>query len=202
MFILRDLFLGGTETLASTVTWSMLILCNRRSTVLKKIHHEIDEIIGTDDPDIQHRDKMPYTKAFMQEIFRYRTLLPFAIPIMTTKDTILMGHKIPKGTTVLENIYAVHNDKSLWKNPEEFEVERHLDSEGQFIKSKYIIPFGVGYRYCLGKTLAEMQYFLILVTILQKFDLEGPTFQNEDVTECGFVVMAPLSLKVKMVERK
>lgn len=146
---------------------------------------------------------MPYTMAFMQEVFRFRTLLPFAIPIMTTTDTTLGKYVIPKGTTILENLYAVHNDENLWKKPEEFCVERHLSSDGKFVKSPNVIPFGVGFRYCLGKTFAEMQYFLTLVTILQNFDIvsTGEEFQNEDVWECGFVAMAPLDLKVKLVER-
>jgi len=204
MYILRDLFLGGTETLASTLTWSMLILCNRKE-LLKTLHEEIDEVVGREgDADITKREDMPHIQAFMQEIFRFRTLLPFSIPIETTEDTMLCGYKIPKGTCVLENIYAVHNDEKTWSNPEEFNHRRHLNDEGRFIKSASVIPFGVGYRYCLGKTLAEMQFFLTLVTILQRFDVvssDGSEQQPEDVTESGFVAMAPLDLKVTLVER-
>ena len=46
--------------------------------------------------------------------------------------------------TVVQNIYAVHNDPEVWENPEIFKVERHLDSAGKFVKSPYVIPFGVG----------------------------------------------------------
>ena len=105
---------------------------------------------------------------------------------------------------MLENIYAVHNDEKTWSNPEEFNHRRHLNDEGRFVKSASVIPFGVGYRYCLGKTLAEMQFFLTLVTILQRFDVvssDGSEQQPEDVTESGFVAMAPLDLKVTLVER-
>lgn len=206
MFTLRDFFIAGTETLASTLTWSILLLCNRRKTVLRKIQQEIDEVVGREnDVKLDDRSKMPYTMAFMHEVFRFRTLLPFAIPIMTTKDTQLGGYVIPKGTTVLENLYAVHNDEVYWEKPEEFRVERHLNDSGIFVKSPNVVPFGVGYRYCLGKTYAEMQYFISLVTILQIYDVAPSSaehdWQNEDLEESGFVAMAPLDLKVKLVER-
>ena len=38
-YVVRDMFVAGTETLASTVTWAVLILCNRQNTVLKKVRN-------------------------------------------------------------------------------------------------------------------------------------------------------------------
>lgn len=49
-----------------------------------------------------------------------------------------------QGTTVLENLYGVHNDPKVWDHPEEFRVERHLNEKQEFVKSKHVIPFGVG----------------------------------------------------------
>ena len=46
--------------------------------------------------------------------------------------------------TVVQNIYGVHNDPDVWENPELFNVERHLNEEGKFVKSNFVIPFGVG----------------------------------------------------------
>ena len=97
-------------------------------------------------------------------------------------------------------------DQNVFENPEEFRAERFLDTNGKFVKSYDVVPFGVGYRYCLGKTFAEMQFFIVLVTILQYFTVTHPSgkniIQNEDVGMCGFTNMAPLDLQVKLVERK
>ena len=46
------------------------------------------------------QEKMPYTRAFLQEIHRYRTVAPNAIPHCTSEDADLNGFSIPKGTTV------------------------------------------------------------------------------------------------------
>ena len=47
-----------------------------------------------------HKADMPYTNAFMQEVFRYRTLLPIGIPHKCTEATEIDGYVIPKGSQV------------------------------------------------------------------------------------------------------
>ena len=71
---------------------------------------------------------------------------------------------------VFPNLWAVHNDPQLWKNPEKFIPERHLDINGNFVKSNYVIPFSLGPRHCLGEQLARMEVFIFLVSLLQKFE--------------------------------
>jgi len=204
MYILRDLFVAGTETTASTITWALLILCNRKKTVLKKIHEEIEKVIGPiNKPTSEDRLKMPYMMAFLQELVRFRTIAPFSLPRMTTRETKLGKYTIPAGVTVIENLYAVHNDPKNWKNPEEFIVERHLDKNSEFIKSPKVIPFGVGVRYCIGKQLAELQLFIVLVRILQRFDITSGSeeFQDEEPANGGFVTMASFDTKIMFVPK-
>ena len=52
----------------------------------------------------QKRSEMPYTCAFMEEVFRFRTLLPLGIQHSTSEDAQLGDYIIPKGTQV--NIVA------------------------------------------------------------------------------------------------
>jgi len=71
---------------------------------------------------------------------------------------------------IFSNIWAVHNDPKLWKDPEKFIPERFIDEQGNFFTSKYVIPFSVGPRHCVGEQLARMEVFMFLVGMLQKFD--------------------------------
>lgn len=203
MYILRDFFLAGTETSATTLTWALLILANRKDTVLKKVQEEINRVVGMEGaPNLEHRDIMHYTNAFLQEVMRYRTVLPFSIARMTSCDTKLRQYEIPKETTVLQNVYAVHNDPHTWKDPEVFRVERHLDEGGKFVRSPNVIPFGVGTRYCVGKQLANMEMFIVLVRILQRFHLVSEALQDESISRIGFIAMAPFDTRITFVERK
>ena len=135
---------------------------------------------------------MPYTSAFIQELLRFRTLVPLNVPHVTKQDTKIDGYLFPKKTIVRcdvisaekqaefiltwfyqqirTNIWAVHNDPKLWKNPEIFNPERFLDEQGNFINSNQVIPFSLGPRHCLGEQLAKMEVFIFLVGMVQKFE--------------------------------
>lgn len=200
MFIIRDFFVAGVETIASTITWAILILANRPN-VQKQLVKEISEVVGSKTVDKNYRQKMPYTQAFLTEVMRYRTVLPLGVPRVTTKDTRLGKYMIPKGTTVVENLYGVHNHPSNWDKPYEFIPERHLE-DGKFVKNPNIIPFGLGARYCMGQKLAEINCFIIVVSILQRFHVEhDDLMQYEDVKELGLVQIVPEEANVKLTER-
>ena len=94
----------------------------------------------------------------------------------TTCDTTLSGYHIPKDTTVLLNIWAINHDEREWEDPDEFNPNRFLDSDGHFTgttKMSYM-PFGAGRRVCLGESLAKTELFLLSATLLQKFKFENP----------------------------
>ena len=46
------------------------------------------------------KDDMPYTNAFIQELYRFRTMVPLGLMRHTTEDTVLEGYHLPKGTIV------------------------------------------------------------------------------------------------------
>lgn len=79
----------------------------------------------------------------------------------------------------MANIWAVHNDPKLWKNPEKFDPERFLDEQGNFIKSNHTIPFGVGPRHCLGEQVARMEVFIFLIGLVQRFEFLSDPSSND-----------------------
>ena len=65
----------------------------------------------------------------------------------------------------------MHNNKKLWKNPEVFNPERFLNEKGEFVKSPHVIPFSIGPRFCLGEQLARMEIFIMLVSLIRRFEI-------------------------------
>ena len=55
------------------------------------------------------KSEMPYTNAFIQELFRFRTIAPFGLLHKTTQDVELNGYRIPKGITVNSKKYLNEN---------------------------------------------------------------------------------------------
>ena len=79
-----------------------------------------------------------------------------------------------QGTTIFANILHVHFDPNYWSRPEEFNPERFIDEKTNTFKpNERLIPFSIGKRYCLGQSLAEKEFFLFFVGLLQKFTFEA-----------------------------
>lgn len=55
---------------------------------------------------------MPYTEAFMNEVFRFGSTTPLALHA-NPEETTLGGYRIPKRTWVVGNIYGIHWDKKV-----------------------------------------------------------------------------------------
>ncbi len=75
----------------------------------------------------------------------------------------------------------------------QFRPERFLDPvSGKFASDERVIPFSTGRRRCVGKSLAERQYFLFVVGMLQRFRFAEheayplPSYSPED--QVGFVL--------------
>uniref|UniRef100_H2YB90 Cytochrome P450 2U1 n=1 Tax=Ciona savignyi TaxID=51511 RepID=H2YB90_CIOSA len=199
MQYLRDLFEAGSETTTSTTRWALLCMLHYPETQ-DKLREEIMNVIGSSArPSMSHKTDMPYMCAFIQEVFRFRTLVPLNVPHKTTEKVNIKGYTIPKGTAVFTNLWAVHNDPDVWDEPNKFKPERHLDDKGNFVHSNHVIPFSVGPRHCLGEQLARMEVFIFLVSLVQKFEfLPDPDAKDLPDIENGShgTVFVPLPYKL------
>ncbi|CAK8679359.1 unnamed protein product [Clavelina lepadiformis] len=166
----RELFNAGMENTAGTLAWGLLCLIHFPQTQ-RKLREEINAVVGPKDKiDLSLKAKLPYTNAFIQELTRFRSMTPFTVPHKTNEDAVIDSYKVPEGYTVLGNVWGVHNDPDYWNEPEKFDPERFIDNRGRFVKSDHVIPFGMGPRECLGKPVAEMVVFIMLVAMVRRFE--------------------------------
>lgn len=114
-----------------------------------------------------------------------------------------------QGTTVIPLLTSVLLDSSEWESPHTFNPYHFLDAEGRLIKRKAFMPFSAGMlrllvtvqptllqgdppppcsfsnsfsgqRACLGESLARMEVFLFLASLLQHFRFTPPPGVTED----------------------
>ena len=173
---MADFFAAGAETSTSTLLWIFLFI-NNHPEVQKKLHQEIDEVVGRKRrPCLRDKKNMPYLEATIAEALRLRPVAPLGIPHKAIADTTLNGYKIPKDTTLILNLWAMHHDDRHWQNPSEFDPERFLDTNGNVLSpaSMSYLPFSAGRRVCLGELLAKAELFLFVAQLMQQFTIENP----------------------------
>nr|XP_028569507.1 cytochrome P450 2K6-like [Podarcis muralis] len=177
--VVSNLFSAGTETTATTLRWGLLLMM-KYPEIQSKVQEEIAKVVGSSQPRIEHRTKMPYVDAVIHEIQRFSDVSPTNLPHATTVDVTLKGYFIPKGTHIMPLLTSVLHDESQWEKPYQFYPEHFLDSEGKFIKRDAFMPFSAGRRACLGENLAKVELFLFFTSLLQRFTFQLPPGTSED----------------------
>lgn len=112
--------------------------------IQEKVQEEIDQVIGDRRLSMEDSTNMPYTEATLAEIQRIRSVVPTGIPHGALEDMEIESYTIPKGTMIVPLQWAVHMNEKMWKDPEDFEPARFLNSEGRFVKDEALIPFQTG----------------------------------------------------------
>ncbi|KAM5262665.1 steroid 21-hydroxylase [Ctenodactylus gundi] len=168
-----DLFVGGTETTAITLSWAVAFLLHHPE-IQRRLQEELDLELG---PDLSHswipykdRMRLPLLNATIAEVLRLRPVVPLALPHRTTRATSIFGYDIPENTVVIPNIQGANLDETIWERPNEFWPDRFLESG----KSPRELAFGCGARVCLGEPLARLEIFVVLAHLLQAFTLLPP----------------------------
>ncbi|KAG6626438.1 hypothetical protein I3843_15G042900 [Carya illinoinensis] len=154
--ILPVLLSGGTDTSAGTMEWAMSLLLNNPE-LLKKAQAEIDNRLGHDRLlDESDLAKLPYLRCIINETLCMYPAAPLLVPHESSEDCQVGGFHVPRGTTLLVNLWGMQYDPSIWEDPTNFKPERFEGFEGMKdheFKFRFM-PFGSGRRSCPGEGLA------------------------------------------------
>ncbi|ODM86535.1 Cytochrome P450 2J6 [Orchesella cincta] len=172
--IVGDLFVAGSETSSNSLSFATLYLSQHLETQ-RKAQAELDRVVGLDrQVFLSDKPALPYIEAILLETFRLSSIVAMGVPHRMLADTMFHGYFLPKGATVIANLYAIHHDTKTWgPDVNEFRPERFLnEDETQVVRHDSLIPFSAGRRQCLGEGLARDSLFLFVASILQKFVIE------------------------------
>nr|XP_032816181.1 cytochrome P450 1A1-like [Petromyzon marinus]XP_032816182.1 cytochrome P450 1A1-like [Petromyzon marinus] len=200
-----DIFAAGFDTIIAGITWSLIYLCIYPD-IQKTLQKEIDEKIGGNRAPVSgDRNSLSQLEAFIMEMFRHSSYLPFTIPHSTTQDVVLDGFFIPRDTCVFINQYQINHDPAIWANPESFDPGRFLSSESGEVNKELtekVQIFGLGKRRCLGDTVAQQELFIFLSTLLQNLSIASPQgLPPPDPTPIYSLVLKPARYRVCITPR-
>ncbi|KAG5856597.1 hypothetical protein ANANG_G00009600 [Anguilla anguilla] len=186
-----DLLIGGTETTAAWLCWTVAFLLHRPE-VQCRVYSELCTVLDTRYPQYSDRLKLPCLSALINEVLRLRPVAPLAVPHRAIRDSSIAGYCIPKDTIIIPNLYGAHHDPAMWIDPYAFKPERFLD--GGRASTRALLPFGGGARLCLGESIAKMELFLFTAYLLRDFQFL-PSGNKETLPDLTGV--ASVVLKVK-----
>ena len=145
-----------------------------------RAHAELDAVIGrTRLPTFADYPHLPYIRAIVKELLRWRPIAPINTPHRTTEDDWYEGMFIPKGTICLANGWHMNRDPEIFgENAKDFEPARYLDANGEIppgltdLKKDGHFSYGFGSRLCVGRHLADNSLFINIATLLWAMKIE------------------------------
>jgi cytochrome P450 len=163
------IFLAGHETTAMAMTWTWFLL-SQHPFEESKLHAELDSVLAGRAPTHEDLSQLTYTRMVVEESMRVyppvHTMARQAIG-----DDMLVGQRIPKGSTVMIAPWVLHRHTKLWDNPGRFDPERFSPERSASRARFSYLPFGGGKRICIGAAFALAEATVLLATLAQRYSL-------------------------------
>lgn len=186
---IRSLIAAGYDTTSSAAAWIVHAL-GAHPAALDDLSTQVRDTIGDRAPTVDDLRAMPLVDAVVRETLRLWP--PGVVGGRTAVDDFeLLGHRVPGGSTVLYSPYVTHRMTEVWgDDAAEFRPERWLGDGGGEPVPYSFVPFGGGYRKCIGFALATLELQVLVVRLAQRlrWTLHDPT-----PTGVGLATFAPKS---------
>jgi cytochrome P450 len=180
---IRSLIAAGYDTTSSAAAWLVHAL-GANPDALTALRAQVADVIGDRAPTIDDIKAMPLVDGVVRETLR---LWPPGLVGGRTaiEDVEVLGYRIPAGRTVLYSPYITQRLPEVWGDPLVFRPERWAD--GEPVPYSFV-PFGGGYRRCIGFALATLELQVLAVRLAQRvhWTLDRPTTRG-----VGIATFAP-----------
>ena len=186
--------------------WALAELI-RHPDVLAKAQQELDAVVGrgrlVSEADLP---RLTYLAAVVKETFRLHPSTPLSLPRVAAEECEVDGYRIPRGATLLVNVWAIARDPDAWPEPLEFRPDRFLPGgshDGVDVKGSdfELIPFGAGRRICAGLSWGLRMVTLMTAALVHALDwhlADGMTADKLDMEEAyGLTLQRAVPLMVR-----
>jgi cytochrome P450 len=173
---LRDqvvsLIAAGYETTSSAMGWCVASALTQPD-VWKRARAEVEQVVGAEAVTPEALRALRYCEGVVQETLRLFAPGPFA-GRGVVRDFEFQGYRVPAGSLVLYSSFVTSRLPELWPEPDRFLPERwDPDQPGYREPEPYSsLPFGGGYRRCIGFAFATLELKAMFVQLVRRVDLE------------------------------
>lgn len=161
--------MASHDTTAITLTWISYFLA-KYPDWQRQVREEIAGV-NSDELSIADLREFKTLSDVLKETLRVHPPLTM-VARKTAQAMEVEGLMIPKDTLVSCSFHLSHNDERVWTNPDQFDPERFSIQRKEHMKCPYAYaPFGAGPHHCIGYSFAEMQIKLVMIQLLQGYEL-------------------------------
>ncbi|XP_078527721.1 cytochrome P450 4B1-like [Lissotriton helveticus] len=161
----------GHDTTASGISW-ILYCMGQNQEHQKKCREEVKEILGDRDTvEWEDLSRMTYITMCVKESLRLYPPVPGVSRTLAKPVTFFDGRTLPEGIIAFLNIYCIHRNPSVWKDPEVFDPLRFSPENSSDRHSHAFVPFAAGSRNCIGQNFAMNEMKVALALTLQQFEI-------------------------------
>jgi cytochrome P450 len=140
--ILHLILVGGFDTTANMIALgTLLFLRNPAQVALLR----------------QRPDLVPNA---VEEMLRYLSVAHHVAYRQARADTVIGGHPVADGDSVIAPLIAANHDPAMFAEPERFDITR--DARGH-------VAFGYGIHQCLGQALARVELQAVFARLFDRF---------------------------------
>ncbi|XP_056000121.1 cytochrome P450 2C11-like [Ostrea edulis] len=173
LVMISEFFAAGMETTSTAIRWGILFLMHNPE-VQSRMRKEINSVITSGRfPTLEDKLELPYCEAVCFEILRLGNVAPTTAPHAVKHDVELNGYVIPKSATLYIDLYSINVDPESFSDPLTFKPDRFIDEHGQLFGTDKIGSFSLGRRVCMGESMAKMELFLFMTSLVQRYQIEN-----------------------------
>lgn len=158
---LLTLLFAGHETTAIALSWALYRL-HQRQDVRKRVLDELAALGPSPTPEMLAQ--LPYLEAVCHETLRLHPVTP-GIARLLSKPLRVPGYDLPAGVTVAVDTYMLHRRPDIYPDPESFFPDRFV---GHAYTPFTFMPFGGGFRRCIGAAFALYEMKIVLASLLPR----------------------------------
>ncbi|XP_022302775.2 cytochrome P450 2E1-like [Crassostrea virginica] len=170
---LVEFFSAGMETTSTATQWGILYLMHNQE-IQTRMRKEIENAVASGRfPTLEDKPKLPYCEAVCYEVLRMGNVAPTTAPHALKNDVTLNGFVIPKEATLFIDLDSINMDPEAFPDPFSFKPERFLSEDGKLTGTEKIGSFSLGRRVCMGESVAKMELFLFMTSLIQRFEIHN-----------------------------
>ena len=205
----KTILFAGHDTTANLITW-FLYLLSLHPQVADKIRYELEDKHGNE-ISMDTVETSDYLNACILEVLRLYPSAGFTRQVV--QDIKLGKYTIPAKTTIAIFPYVLHRNPKYFDKPEDFIPERWMKKQTEKLNfqsrlahetlKNAFLPFSLGKRNCVGRPLALLEIRVVMLKLVQQFDILPPDHPSPDFQDTPWIGMTllPVGIRLKFMQR-